>query len=176
MKSIILFAAILVTLTLVGWSTQGAVANTPPISGQAAFEVMKSLAGEWRGTAQGEEKNMDVAVTYRVTSAGSAVVETLFSGTAHEMITVYYLDGAKLCLTHYCAMANQPRMVLNKKSNSRDLLFDFAGGSNMNPKKDAHMHAAHLLVENPDAIRGEWTAYKDGKENGVTRFTLARTK
>ena len=51
-----------------------------------------------------------VVSTYRVTAAGSAVMEVLFPGTDHEMVTVYHQDGDDLILTHYCAAGNQPRM------------------------------------------------------------------
>ena len=48
----------------------------------------------------------------RTTGGGSAVTETLFPGTAHEMMSVYHMDGDDLVLTHYCAGGNQPRMML----------------------------------------------------------------
>jgi hypothetical protein len=50
-----------------------------------------------------EPTGMPVRVEYRVTGAGSAVVETLFPGTPHEMVTVYHARKGVLCMTHYCA-------------------------------------------------------------------------
>ncbi|MCK7511304.1 MAG: hypothetical protein MZV70_49445 [Desulfobacterales bacterium] len=57
-----------------------------------------------------------VSVTYRITANGSVVLETLFPGTDHEMLTLYHLDNDRLGLTHYCAMGNQPRMELDPSS------------------------------------------------------------
>ena len=45
-----------------------------------------------------------VAVSYRVTGRGNAVVEPLFAGTPMEMTTVYDKDGWQVVLTHYCAV------------------------------------------------------------------------
>jgi hypothetical protein len=150
--------------------------STPAISGKEAFEMMKKLAGEWEGKAPASGKMPAVTVTYRVTAAGSAVVETLFPGTGHEMVTMYTMEGDKLALTHYCAMGNQPHMVLNAKSTATDLIFDFAGGANINPAKDIHMHSAHIHFDSTDRITGEWVGYADGKPTETTKFDKTRKK
>ena len=79
---------------------------------RAAFEKLKSLAGEWTGQTGQEGKVQEVSAVYKTTSNGSVVMETLFPGSPHEMVTVYYLDGEHLVLVHYCAAGNQPRMKL----------------------------------------------------------------
>ena len=77
----------------------------------AALERLKALAGEWVAAEDGEmAKKGDLVARYAVTAAGSAVVETVFPGSAHEMVTVYHADGPDLVLTHYCMEGNQPRM------------------------------------------------------------------
>jgi hypothetical protein len=167
---------VLVGMILVGFVGQALAGAKTGLTGKEAFEVMKGLAGEWHGTIHEQGRGPEVTVVYRVTSAGTAVMETLFPGTDHEMVTMYTVDGDKLLLTHYCAMGNQPRMLLSKKSTQSDLVFDFAGGSNLNPKKDAHMHSARIVVEGPDSIRGEWSGFKTGKQKEVTKFFLARKK
>ncbi len=145
-------------------------------SGKEALELMKGLAGEWQGTMPEKSDAPPLTVTYRVTSAGSAVMETLFPGSDHEMVTMYYLDGDKLVLTHYCAMANQPHMALQKSSTPQELVFDFTGGSNVNPRKDSHMHSARIHLINADTLAAEWTPYKEGKPSDVTKFQLTRKK
>jgi hypothetical protein len=54
----------------------------------SAFDRLKALAGEWIDVDGSVGMKGRVAVTYRVTGAGSAVVETLFPGAGHEMATV----------------------------------------------------------------------------------------
>jgi hypothetical protein len=163
-------------VALLGFSPGNSVAGTKGITGADAFAVIKSLAGEWHGTVSEQGRPPEVTVLYRVTSAGSAVLETLFPGTDHEMVTVYHLDNKRLILTHYCAAGNQPRMALKKDSTPTDLVFDFAGGTNLDPGKDPHMHSAHIHIESPDRIVGEWVGYQDGRKVETTRFSLTRKK
>ncbi len=93
-----------------------ASAGDKPTPAQAAFERLKGLAGEWRGRIGDREKGPAATVLFRTTAADHTVMETLFPGTAHEMVTMYHLEEGKLVLTHYCAAGNQPRMALTKKS------------------------------------------------------------
>jgi hypothetical protein len=145
-----------------------------PISAKQAFEKMKSLAGEWTGKAGAPGEQFDVTIQYRVTAAGSAVIETMFPGTEHEMITMYHMDGGKLLLTHYCAQGNQPRMALTKKSTGNLLDFSFDGGTNMKSKKDSHMHAARILVADANTVSSEWDHFESGKKTSTMKFELKR--
>lgn len=140
-----------------------------------AFEKLKSLAGAWDGThGEGDQKS-PVSVTYKVTAAGSVVVETLFVDTPHEMVTLYHMDGDDLVLTHYCAAQNQPRMKA-AKSDGKSVRFEFVGATNLKSEKDMHMHSAKIDFVDADTIRSEWTAYNDGKADHVAKFELKRRK
>ena len=150
----------------------------------AGFEKLKSLAGEWvmesvqEGADAKPEKKADeqVAIVYKGISAGSTVMEHLFPGTPHEMVTMYHLDGPDLVLTHYCAAGNQPRMKAEKSDDANKLVFKFAGGTNMDPAKDGHMHDLTLTFVDADHIKAEWTYFEDGKKSDVTVFELKRKK
>ena len=146
----------------------------PSPSAQAAFDKLKTLAGEWTGKAGEPGKEHDVTIIYRVTSGGHALAETMFPGTDHEMITMYHLDGDKLLLTHYCKVGNQPRMALTKKSTTDTLDFNFVGGTNMKSRKDGHMHSARIHFVGSDTVASEWDYFKDGKQSGSEKFTLKR--
>jgi hypothetical protein len=63
-----------------------------------------------------------------------------------------------------------------KSSGEKELEFDFTGGSNIDPKKDAHMHSLIIIFEDNDHITQKWTLFEEGKEKGVTTFTLTRVK
>ena len=139
---------------------------------KAAFEALKKLEGSWEGTSP----EGPVSVTYKVTAAGSAVAEMLFPGTPHEMITMYFLDGDKLRLTHYCAAGNQPRMVLKNAKSAAEMNFVFDGATNMKSNKDMHMHEAVIRSLGPDHLKTEWTHYKDGVTAGTVTFDVHRTK
>jgi hypothetical protein len=144
-----------------------------PYSGSKEFERMKVLVGAWEGTSKMAKEGEKVRVEYRLSSGGSAVVETLFPGTPHEMVSIYYDNKGKLTMTHYCALRNQPRMNL-EKAEARNLYFMFAGGSNINPKKDAHMHSLKIFFADKDHIIQKWTLFTDGKETETSVFELTR--
>jgi hypothetical protein len=165
-----LLAVVLLTTTMVMAKSK----SQPSITPKAAFEKLKGLAGEWHGTEGEKDKGHPATVTYRTTSGGSAVVETLFPSSDHEMVTLYHLDGDKLVLTHYCMLANQPKMALTGKSSADELVFDFAGGSNVKPKIDMHMHSLRLRFENKDVIATEWDMFDAGKKVDSKKFFLTR--
>jgi hypothetical protein len=142
----------------------------------AAFEQLKKLAGKWTGKGECMGTTMDVAVTYKVTSAGSAVMETVFAGTDHDMVTMYTLDGDKLILTHYCALGNQPRMKAEKSDDPKKLVFKFLDGTNLDAAKDMHMHEGAIEWVDDNHIKSEWTAYVKGKPAGTAKIDLTRQK
>jgi hypothetical protein len=153
------------------------------------FEKLKSLAGEWVMAKESRESGKEeqhekmepkageqVAIVFKVVSAGSAVMEDMLPGTPHEMITMYHMDGPDLVLTHYCALGNQPRMKAEKSDDPNKIVFKFAGGTNMDPAKDPHMHDLTWTFIDADHIRSEWTYFEDGKKSDVTVFDLTRKK
>jgi hypothetical protein len=149
-------------------------ASAAPADGKAALERLKSLAGEWQGTAE-TENGPAAAARYEVGSGGSIVRELLFPGTDHEMLSVYHLVGGELVMTHYCALGNQPRMKL-KAAGGDDLVFDFDGGTNFAPEKDAHVHNGHIRFVSPDRVEHGWTFFAGGKSAGEKKLYLTRKK
>jgi hypothetical protein len=140
----------------------------------AAFELFRALAGEWVAADDGEMyKKGDVVARYAVTASGTAVVETVFPGSPHEMVTVYHPDGADLVLTHFCMEGNQPRMRARQPKGAR-FEFTFDGGANIDPGRDRHMHSAWLEILGADEIRNEWTEHAEGKTVLVVRSHLVR--
>ncbi len=162
-----------VAAALVSSSMAAEAKGAKALQSRAAFDKLKSLAGEWTGQFGEEGKKQDVTVVYKTTSNGSVLMETLFPGSPHEMVTVYYLEGDHLVLVHYCAAGNQPKMAL-VKSSVNGLEFDFAGGSNVKVRKDAHMHALRMTFDGKDKIATEWDYFKGGKKSDVTRFSFVR--
>jgi hypothetical protein len=139
-----------------------------------AFELFRALAGDWVAAEDGEMfKKGDVVARYAVTAAGSAVVETVFPGSPHEMVTVYHADGSDLVLTHYCMEGNQPRMrAKNAKGPRLDFAFD--GGIGIDPKKDRHMNSASVEFVGRDELQTVWTEIEAGKPVFVAKSRLVR--
>jgi hypothetical protein len=149
-------------------------ASTKPLEAQAAFERLKGLAGTWT-IAEAPAEDPSSRIVYRLTGGGTAVVEELFPGSDHAMMTVYHLDGDELVLTHYCAAGNQPHLRLNRKSSTPDdLRFDFVSGTGFDPAKDMHMHEGRIRITGDNAAVAEWTGYNKGQPTGTHTFTLRR--
>ena len=149
-------------------------AASGPADGKAAFERLKSLAGEWQGTVGGEG-GPPASIRYEVGSGGTIVRELLFPGTEHEMLNVYHLVDGQLVATHYCAMGNQPHFKLQAASTD-ELVFGFDGGTNFVPEKDPHIHDGRIKLVAPDRLEEHWTAYAAGKQTGDHKFVLTRRK
>jgi hypothetical protein len=140
-----------------------------------AFAKLKALEGDWIDVDGIFGEKGKVAVTYRVTGAGSAVVETFPAGTPHEMVTVYHLDGRQVVLTHYCTSNTQPKMTSNGlKGNT--LQFEFAGGANIDPAKTSHMHSATIEFLSADEIKATWANWNNGKSDHSATFRVVRKK
>lgn len=165
LRNVLMFALPLMLLASIA-----ATAGTP-----SPLDRLKALEGTWTGTAGHGDGNNATTVTYHVTAGGSAVVETLFPGTPHEMVTVYTVDAGTVVLTHYCAAGNQPHMRARKGANDKELVFEFAGGAGIHPAKDTHMHSARMVFVDADHLRNEWTSWEGGKptEPGVFELTRA---
>jgi len=153
-----------------------AAGQTPALPAASAFGTLKSLQGEWIDVDGAFGMKGKVAVTYRVSGGGSAIVETLFAGTPHEMVTVYTREGNDLVLTHYCSAGNQPRMRA-RTTDGRVVVFEFDGGANLDPAKDGHMHAGRIEFVSADRVKAEWIGWDKGAPSPHNpRFDLERKR
>ena len=169
------------TLALVAVGVAGicgfsSAADKPKESGaKACFERIKKLAGDWVTVDEksGKETTM---LKYRVIAGGSAVEESIMPGEAHEMVTVYHMDGPSLMLTHYCAVGNQPRMKATPTSTPAKIEFKCVGVSNVKSHNDMHMHHGLLTFASDDAMVTEWTGVDNGKPGHAVKFNVKRKK
>lgn len=143
-------------------------------TGAEGFERLKSLVGHWAAEPAGEAKaEMDVVLT----AGGKTVMETFrmqHEGKTVEMVTMYYLDGAQLRMTHYCMAGNQPSMKAVYFPESNTMKFEFAGATNMNSADDGHMdHAVYTFVDGSH-LRTLWTFRKNQKDTFTEDVTYIR--
>ena len=176
-RILILFSlAILVTAgALVAGSTQedkAKEAAAKPVA-PSRLDAIKKLSGDWVEVGEDGKPTDKVVATYRTTAGGTVVEETLFGGTPHEMVTMYFMDRDELMLTHYCVAGNQPRMKAEKQSDPNKIVFQCAGGTNMKSENDEHMHHATLVLVDDNHLQSEWLEYKDGKQIMNASFKLA---
>ena len=162
-----------------GARSEDKAVKAPAPTAQAGLERLKKLAGTWVVADKDGKPTDQVVSVVRVTAAGSAVHETLFPGQPHEMVSVYHCDGPDLVMTHYCALGNQPHMKADPKSPANQIRFQFAGGSNLDPAKDMHMHEGTVTFIDDDHIEWSgvcWEGGKPAKDHECTIMKLVRKK
>ena len=149
-----------------------------PAPTHLGLEKLKKLAGTWVEADKNGKPTDKVVSVIKLTAGGSAVQETTFPGQPMEMMSVYHLDGADLVMTHYCVLGNQPRMKADPKSPTNQIKWVFAGGTNLDPTKDTHMHSATLTFIDADHIEITGEAWENGKpsENHCGGMKLVRKK
>jgi hypothetical protein len=144
--------------------------------GMAAFEQLKSLAGHW----ETEKTNTDKAtLDLELTAGGTAVIEkahVIEGEKTVEMITLYYLDGDQLKMTHYCVAGNQPTMRATYVPDTKTLTFDFESATNLKSPNDGHMHHAVYTFIDSDHFKTTWTFRKDQKDAFTEDVTYVRSK
>jgi hypothetical protein len=142
--------------------------------GNDGWQLLKSLAGEWQATTAPEGK--DLAMSYEVTSNGSAVLETMKTPDGSKyMVTVYHPDGKALMATHYCAAGNQPRMrAASSAAQGKRIVFRFLDITNLTSPEADHIRGVTITFTDADHVVEEWTGRKGGKDS-TTTFRLTRS-
>lgn len=135
-------------------------ANSESSPAGAAFQQLKSLAGEWEANGVNGKSHL----SYELIAGGTALVERFSSPQMPSMLTVYTLDGQRLLLTHYCMAGNQPRMVAQPyDAAARELKFEFLDAGNLADPAAGHMHNARFRFMDANHFTSEWDFYENGK-------------
>ncbi len=155
--------------------------------GQKSFDKMKALAGGWEGPVTVvpamAEMSMDkpVHVSLKVTSRGNAIVHemqeagTLEDPTRYDHpVTMLYLDGERLMLTHYCDAGNRPRMVAKNSTDGKTVDFDFVDVSGN--LQYGHMQHATFTVIDANHHVEDWTFLMPGDKVMHAHLDLTRAK
>jgi hypothetical protein len=130
---------------------------------QKSFEQLKSLAGSWDGTLDGQPMH----VTLRVTSMGNALMHEMKGAGPDDPITMFNLDGDRLMLTHYCDAGNQPRMAAKVSPDGKTIVFDFLEATNLQSSQMGHMQRVTFTFIDANHHTEKWEfAMADGKQMG----------
>jgi hypothetical protein len=139
----------------------------------ADFEKMKSLLGEWEAVSTEDGKETKSLASYELTSNGTAIVEKIFKGMPYEMTTVYYAEGTRLGMTHYCALGNHPKMML-KEARKDKLYFEMNGKDGIISPMEAHMHALTIMIKDNNNVQQDWVYFENGKKTKDTVINFTR--
>ena len=178
------FVLLLVLMSLFTMAFAQSNAHQPadkpaPSEAQKAFEKLKTVAGSWVGqlTTFPPAAAVDgkfAQFSLRVTSLGNAMVHELsVSGRADHPVTMFYLEGDKLMLTHYCDAGNRPRMVGKVSPDGKTVEFEFVDLSGGN--EYGHMHHALFTFIDENHHTEDWTWMAPGDKPIRAHFDLQRT-
>ena len=191
MQRLMVLAASLTLVLAVAVSTHAqskgqpkAVAGSPETivyDAASAMAFLTTTSGDWASNS-GQHEHGGVApggnratVSVKTKAAGSAVVHTYAQGTPGEMETIFHMDGDQLLLTHYCALQNAPVLKFVKTNKPGELKFEFLGGTNFDPKVDAHLHESTFQIKDKDTIEQSSTVFANGKATPELKSLLHRT-
>ena len=150
-----------------------AMAAASAQSAHNSFDTIKSLAGNWEGKTETGEP---IAVSYKVTAGGSAVMSEIeggMHGKSEDMISMIHMDGDRLMLTHYCSAGNQPRMTASTSPDGKTITFNFLDATNLASPDTPHMdHVVFTFIDANHHVE-EWHFSLQGKDM-VKKFDLER--
>ncbi len=141
------------------------------------LQKIKTLAGRWEGTTfRASEGTNPAVMTYTVTGAGSAVVETMFPGARNEMTTVYHDDSSgHLVAEHYCTAANQPKLRLMESKDGR-MSFVLAPESDLRADIEGHAHNLTITFNEDGSIVHDWLNHYMGNPAEKRNITLKKVR
>ncbi len=167
--------------------TKSEIKSETKSDAELSFDKLKTLAGSWKGPTttippQAEMGDGSVTkVSLRVTSRGNSLVHEMTGERTPDdptrydhPVTMYYVDGDRLMLTHYCDAGNRPRMVGKMSPDGKTVEFDFldvAGSTQY-----GHMHHAVFTIIDADHHTEDWTYMLPGDRPVRAHMDLQRAK
>ena len=154
---------------------------------QKSFTQLKNLAGTWHATVTLDPPQPEMAngttmqISMRITSRGNALVHEMRDAGKPDdparfdhPLTMLYLDGDHLYLTHYCDAGNRPRMVARNASDGKTVEFDFVDLSGGN--QYGHMNHAVFTIIDANHHTEDWTYMMPGDKPVHAHLDLKRAQ
>ena len=188
-SSRLMLAAVLMSFAIMAFAQSDAHKSSDksaPSEAQKSFDTLKTLAGTWQGPVTADPPQPDwgdkpVQVSLRVTSRGNALVhEMKEAGTPDDPakydhpLTMLYLDGDRLLLTHYCDAGNRPRMAARTSLDGKTVEFDFLDLSGGN--EYGHMYHAVFAIIDANHHIEDWTYMMPGDKPVRAHLDLKRAQ
>jgi hypothetical protein len=185
MKSlrITFLAAAVIALCAAGFAQSDAQKS----DAQKSFTQLKTITGSWEGAVTLDPPMPEMSdgkplhVSLRETSRGNALVhEMQEAGTPLDAakydhpVTMIYLEGDRLMLTHYCDAGNRPRMAARPSADGKRVEFDLLDVSGST--KYGHMQHAVFTSIDANHHLEDWTFMMPGDKPMHAHFDLKRVQ
>jgi hypothetical protein len=131
-----------------------------------AFATFESLNGTW--TIESNGKTLPIEMTYEVGSKGSIVTEQF-----GKELSVFYLDGENLLMTHFCNAGNQPRLRLKEGGQPGVFEFEMFDITNLEDASTAHVERIVYKIVEGRRMTLE-IVWKKGQSEESEKYTLSR--
>jgi len=160
--------------------------DAPKSDAQKSFDKLKTLAGTWEGHGTTNPPVPDMPDMMRinldVTSSGNALKHEMMGKAKNASpkkdpdhpITMFYLDGDRLLLTHYCDAGNRPRMAARVSPDGNTVEFDFVDVSGST--KHGHMDHAVFTIIDANHHTEDWTYMMPGDKPMHAHIDLQRVQ
>ena len=180
---LLLTLMLIVMFGLPWWGTASAAGES---EAQKSFTQLKTLAGTWQGPVtatppQQDWNNKPVHVSMRVTSRGNTLVHEMAEPGAQDdptrtdhPVTMFYLDGDRLLLTHYCDAGNRPRMAARVSPDGKTVEFDFVDVTGN--LQYGHMQHAVFTIIDANHHTEDWTYLEPGDKPVHAHMDLKRVQ
>ena len=169
----ICFVVALAHGTSVAQTTPAQNTTAAPSEAKKMFASLKALAGSWQGTIM----NIPINVTIRLASSGTAILHeahTEKGGPPNHEITMFYVEGDRLLVTHFCDAGNRARLEGKTSPDGKSIEFTFVdvvGSTRGGLVKrmvfitiDENKHVVEFTFVKPDGqpieLRGEFVRTK----------------
>lgn len=176
-RRLMIVAVLTLAFAISGLGAGTAAANSPGSEKLAreTFERLKKLDGKWIGSST---KGWKEQVTFKTIAQGSVVHESSFDAHPNEtMATMYYMDGNRLLLTHYCVSKTQPRLQATLfEEGGRKVTFTFLDATSLPSRDKGHMDKVVFHFIDDDHFTSQWTWYQTGKEQWLEEIKYERVK
>jgi hypothetical protein len=172
-RHVVLMASLLLAGMAAYVTAEAAGPKSESMSAAEAFSRLKTLAGDWEADTQMGKAHLNI----QLIAGGTSLVERETGDKMPEMMTVYYVDGDRLLLTHYCMAGNQPRMQARSfNPETGEVAFEFLDATNLTTPGAGHMHNAKIRIADRDHLVTEWEFYENGqkKMSESSQYTRVR--
>jgi len=134
------------------------------VNQSSAFEIVTRLIGNWEGKLhQPDGSIVETSTSFRLTSNGNTVVETLVEDGV-EMITTYSDKDGELVVKHYCALGTEPMFsVGGMTATSLNLVSDSSPGYMPEHHNFVESLRYTLDEDSPMKFRVDGKIYLDGE-------------
>lgn len=169
MRTLLVTASALLLSVL---STGSVGAESATSNGQAQFERLKQLVGEWEAPLSNNEVMTDI---FRPMGSGSAILHEEWKNGEQLTATVFYVVGEELHADHFCDLGNQLRYVAKPSSDANVLALELRDSANLDTHP-RHFHSTTWHFIDASHHTQDWEIVSPGKDPKVVHLEFTRKK